>query len=545
MSGAGTWRTMGGMRAADEATLARRAAGGDGQAFAELYDAYESRILNFCLRLCGNREDAADATQDAFVKVLQRLPSIPADRELNFGAYLFTAARNASYDVIGKRKRADAVDEIPERGATPLMGEETGDVLADPERAAMLASFQTAVQDANARLPERQREVLVLRELEELSYDEIGEIMGMNRNAVAQLISRARIKLRDELRGSALAAVAVSSPDCERALPLLARRQDGQLADAEDRTWLDGHLAACATCPVSAEAMAEAGVSYRAWAPIVPMAWLWKATTAHAMDRTGFDWSDLLDRDRSHLLGGTTGDAAGALAGIGAVAGAAADAAEEGTRRRRTGLFALLGALLLLLLGGGVLLATAGDDPPAATEAAATTPPVTTTAPTATTPAAAPAPAPAPRRHRRKPQRAVAAPSSVLDALTQAVTTTQAALRPIASPPAPRPKRRRPGTSITSGRPGGKVTTPVTGASTPPVTVTTTTTTTTATTTTPPPPTTTTTTTVTTTTPPPTTTTGGGGGSGGTTTRPTTSPTPTSTGGSTAPLPGGGCGARC
>src|SRR3954451_12890676 len=105
------------MGAPDEATLARAAAAGDGQAFATLYDEYEGRIYNFCLRLVGRPEDAADATQEAFLKVLQRLPKLAPERELNFGAYLFTAARNASYDMIGKRKRADPVDLIPETGA--------------------------------------------------------------------------------------------------------------------------------------------------------------------------------------------------------------------------------------------------------------------------------------------------------------------------------------------------------------------------------------------------------------------------------------------
>ena len=92
----GARRSIPDMATLDEARLARAAAAGDGQAFAALYDEYEGRIYNFCLRLVGGPEDAADATQDAFLKVLQRLPNIPPDRELNFGAYLFTAARNAS-----------------------------------------------------------------------------------------------------------------------------------------------------------------------------------------------------------------------------------------------------------------------------------------------------------------------------------------------------------------------------------------------------------------------------------------------------------------
>src|SRR5262249_40413863 len=152
-----------------------------------------------------------------------------------FGSYLFTATRNACYDLIRKQQRSRPTDEIPE-GAVPVGGggggaADPGDPGDDPDRNVVVQAQQDEIRAANARLPERQREVLALYELEDMSYDEIAEIMEMNRNSVAQLISRARIKLRDELRGTALASIAISSPECERALPLIALADDGQLDD--------------------------------------------------------------------------------------------------------------------------------------------------------------------------------------------------------------------------------------------------------------------------------------------------------------------------
>ena len=88
----------------DDISLAHRAAAGDGAAFASLYDRYEGRAYNLCYRITGSREDAADATQETFLKVLERLPAL-AGRELNFGAYVLTAARHASYDAIARRRR--------------------------------------------------------------------------------------------------------------------------------------------------------------------------------------------------------------------------------------------------------------------------------------------------------------------------------------------------------------------------------------------------------------------------------------------------------
>ncbi|MDX6655430.1 MAG: hypothetical protein QOH62_223 [Solirubrobacteraceae bacterium] len=362
---------------ADEARLAHAAAAGDGAAFAALYDAYESRIFNFCARLVGNEADAADATQDAFLKVLQRLPKL-ADRELNFGAYLFTAARNASYDIIGRRKRAEPVEDVGEAGGRPVTGDERGDVFADPERAAMLGTLQEQVRSANERLPERQREVLALRELEELSYDEIAAIMEMNRNSVAQLISRARIKLRDELQGGALASVAMSSPDCERALPLISMRQDGQLGDDADRAWLAAHLAGCDTCKVSVEAIEEAGLSYRAWAPLTVLIWLRKDTIAKAAELVGADWSE-------HAEGG----------------GANPPRRSNGRRARR-GAAAFAGIALLTLLF--VTLVIGSDDPQKASAGDTVVKPAsTTTDPTAAATSTAPK---ASARHakRRKPK---------------------------------------------------------------------------------------------------------------------------------------------
>ncbi len=385
---------------ADEGRLARAAAAGDGAAFAALYDSYEKRIYNFCLRLVGSQEDAADATQDAFVKVLQRLPKITG--ELNFGAYLFTAARNASYDIIGRRKRAEPVEEIGDVSGRPLHGDERGHIDLDPERAAMLAALQESVQAANARLPERQREVLALRELDEMSYDDIAVVMDMNRNSVAQLISRARIKLRDELVGSALASVSSATPDCQRALPLIAMRQDGQLDDADDKAWLKAHIADCATCKVSIDAMEEAGVSYRAWAPIVPLLWLRKATIAKAAQRTGFNWSDAADSPRNDPEGGHgsggPGDGGGGaqLAGVGAAgAGSGVDAStaadeggSEGGHRRRRAAFALLGLVLLGVIVSQLLIKDHKSTPRAASRANETFAPIVTPNPTAVAPVA-------------------------------------------------------------------------------------------------------------------------------------------------------------
>jgi RNA polymerase sigma-70 factor (ECF subfamily) len=276
----------------DDRELARLATAGDGHAFAQLYDRHERRVYGFCMRMLGTPHDAADATQETFVRLLGRLPAL-AGRELNFAAYALAAARNACYDMIEGRRRVEPVGEQGDGSPSDRHSPPDEHIERDPERAALLSAVREDVRAANAELPPRQREVLALREVELLSYDEIGELMGLNRNAVAQLVSRARIKLRDLLRGSALASVSASSEECARALPLLASMQDEQSEDAVLLDWARTHLATCETCRLSQAAMQEAGVSYRALAPIAPLLWLRHATIARAAELVGTDWSHI------------------------------------------------------------------------------------------------------------------------------------------------------------------------------------------------------------------------------------------------------------
>jgi len=342
-------------KALDDRELARLAVAGDGNAFAELYDRHEQRVYGFCMRMLGTQHDAADATQETFVRLLGRLPALEG-RDLNFVAYALATARNACYDMIEGRRKAEPMAEQPE----PL-GPQEGDLERDPERAALLAAAREDVQAANAALPPRQREVLALREVELLSYDEIGELMGLNRNAVAQLVSRARIKLRDLMRDSALVSVSASSADCARALPLLASIQDDQRGSAAELEWVHAHIAGCDTCRLSRAAMEEAGVSYRALAaPIVPLVWLRHAAIARAAEFVGADWSGVVAGPGSGAGGpgsGSSGSPSGAYGSVGQAAEEQSGRPGQLVARSGAGVWAWTGRgrLAWTLLAGALL----------------------------------------------------------------------------------------------------------------------------------------------------------------------------------------------
>jgi RNA polymerase sigma factor (sigma-70 family) len=251
--------------------------------------------------------------------VLRRLQN-DDDPVLNFSAYLFAAARHESYEADKRRARTDLVAEAPEpRGA--VAGPSA--IEADPERSALLQSSQEEVRAANARLPRRHREVLALRELEGCSYDEIAEILGTNRNAVSQLIWRARVRLRDELRIGAVASVAAASEACERAQALLSRQQDGEL-DELDRAWLKRHLDECGACRTSKAALLEVGTSYRAWLPVAAFAGMRPDVLTRAGEVVGADWSGVASAGSvSAAPGAASGHFAAGVAAV-AAAGVAA-----------------------------------------------------------------------------------------------------------------------------------------------------------------------------------------------------------------------------
>ncbi len=294
-----------------DGVLVQEAAAGSGVAYGALYDRYASQVFNYCLRLTGSPDDAGDATQEAFVNVLRRLQD--DDRPvLEFSSYLFAAARHESYGLMRQRSRTHPSDSPPtERGRV-------ADLDTDPERSVLLRDSQDAVREANALLPPRHREVLALREVAGRSYEEIGETMGISENAAAQLIWRARSKLREAMSAGAVASVVATSEECERAQLLLSCVQDGESVEEADRIWLEEHLDECGSCKTANRMLLEVGASYRLWVPVALFAGMRTDTLTRAGELVGADWS--------HVPVAGKG-AAGSSAGGGGGAGTAATTA--------------------------------------------------------------------------------------------------------------------------------------------------------------------------------------------------------------------------
>jgi RNA polymerase sigma factor (sigma-70 family) len=306
--------------AAPDGVLVQQAAAGGGESYAALYDRYAEQVYNYCLRLTGSAEDAADATQEAFVNVLRRLQE--DDRPvLDFASYLFAAARNESYALMRRRSRTHPTEEASIMAAAAAATTTAPDVESDPERAALLHDSQEQVRQANDQLAPRHREVLALREVAGRSYEEIGQIMGISENAAAQLIWRARGKLREAMTAGAVASVVAATTDCETAQLLLNRLNDGEPITEEEQEWLDEHLDECGSCRAARGMLFEVGASYRMWAPVAVLAALRPEVLTQAGAVVGADWSAVAGAGAkvsgsSMAVGGTATVAVLAAAGI-------------------------------------------------------------------------------------------------------------------------------------------------------------------------------------------------------------------------------------
>lgn len=183
------------MNAPDE-ELIRACLDGRADAFGELVLRYQDRLYNSLYRMLGSSEDAFDAAQDAFVLAYQKLESFRGDSQ--FYSWLFRIGYNAA--VSGKRRarlKVHSLDAAREQSGTEP-DESRPD--SEPGHAMEVAEQQTLVQRALSELTDEYRTVIVMKEMEGLSYEEIAELTDVPIGTVRSRLHRGRIELRDKLQ---------------------------------------------------------------------------------------------------------------------------------------------------------------------------------------------------------------------------------------------------------------------------------------------------------------------------------------------------------
>ena len=180
----------------EEQELLQRARGGDQAAFGLLMEQYERQVYRQTLGLVGHPEDAADVTQEVFLKVWRGLPAFQGGS--SFSTWLYRLTGNAAIDLLRreKKRRGDLSLDDPDRGWDSQLADPT----PPPEKSLEQEELRRAVIRGLALLSEEHRQVLVLRELNGASYEEIGQVLGLPPGTVKSRVARARLALAKLLK---------------------------------------------------------------------------------------------------------------------------------------------------------------------------------------------------------------------------------------------------------------------------------------------------------------------------------------------------------
>ena len=178
--------------------LLRAARKVDPRAFQQLYEQHAPVVFRVAFRLLGNRLDAEDVTQEVFVTLYRRLGTF--DFRSSFQTWCYRITVNACYDKMRKQKRRAAYQAGYVEDENGVPAEVQADHRPEPVQQVLIQDLWRFVEQALARLHPDLRTALVLKEIEELSYQEIAAIMTCSQGTVASRLARARQQVAHYLR---------------------------------------------------------------------------------------------------------------------------------------------------------------------------------------------------------------------------------------------------------------------------------------------------------------------------------------------------------
>jgi RNA polymerase sigma factor (sigma-70 family) len=230
------------LRLRSDERLARRAARGDAAAFEAIFKRYHQDLYRFCLAMVGRPQDAQDALQNTMVKALRALPG--ERREIRLKPWLYRIARNEAVEIL-RRRREGA--ELREDHLMPA-----GEVAEAADARERLRKLLSDLKE----LPDRQRAMLVMRELGGVGFDEIGEAFETSGSVARQTLYEARLNLRQMEEGREM--------DCDRVMRELSD-SDGRVARRRE---IRAHLRDCAGCRAFGESIGRRRGELAAIAPL-------------------------------------------------------------------------------------------------------------------------------------------------------------------------------------------------------------------------------------------------------------------------------------
>ena len=182
---------------AEDVRLMRLVANGDTTAFEQLIERHQALVAGTVARMLGSNADVEDIAQQVFIRIWKSAGRYVA--RAKFTTWLLKITRNLVFNEMRRAKRHPhlPVQIEPEAEEIPLKDETT----ASPDASLLQNELQQAIEKAIGLLPDTQRMALVLRRYEELSYEEIADVLELSVPAVKSLLFRARTELRERLKG--------------------------------------------------------------------------------------------------------------------------------------------------------------------------------------------------------------------------------------------------------------------------------------------------------------------------------------------------------
>jgi RNA polymerase sigma factor (sigma-70 family) len=220
----------------DDDALVACVRAGDDRAFEQLYLRYQRRIAAYVFGMVHDHQRAEDITQDVFISALRRMRA--TDARIAFKPWIYEIAKNACIDAFRRSKRTEEVSYDVEDGAERLHLMSNGPT---PDAAVDTRMSLDHLRGAFGGLSEAHHQILVMRELEGLSYRQIGERLGMSRPSVESTLFRARRRLSEEYEEL------VSGERCRRIQAIIAGATGGQVGTRDERK-LGRHVSHCQPC---------------------------------------------------------------------------------------------------------------------------------------------------------------------------------------------------------------------------------------------------------------------------------------------------------
>jgi RNA polymerase sigma factor (sigma-70 family) len=267
----------------DDCALVDAVRDGDDGAFEELYRRYQPRIAGFVRSMLHDETRAEDVAQEAFLSALRRMRA--TDTEINFKPWIYQIARNAAIDSYRRNSHAVEVSMDADNGLRASDRHRLVGIEGAPDTALVTKERLTHLQGAFDELSDVHTRVLVMRELEGMSYREIGQKLHLTRPAVESALFRARRRLESEYTELS------EGRRCEAMRAIMLRMAAGTQRGAEEHR-LARHAKRCHTCRMHArelgiEPLSTLGALRRKAAALLPIPWFFRRSGGNGSGITG------------------------------------------------------------------------------------------------------------------------------------------------------------------------------------------------------------------------------------------------------------------